>query len=210
MKIFYNFYLEPDERQADLINKHIDASAYVYNWALREKIERQGAGYVRDNDIIRLLPDLRRNNPWLAHVAYEVEKASVKDAFRKSISRQPGQPAFSRKFGKTNRFYCQYSGGKGILDNDNRAIHLPILHWIPLGKFIGGESGSDDMTFHGAIHIGFTTINKYNYRKYSVAMLIDTDTFKEPMTKDELEELCSDKYDADSLSDPCDEFVNLC
>ena len=97
----FKFRLYPDRRQAEMLNKHFGCCRWVYNWGL----ERKQAAYQRGEklsciDIANMLPDLKKQNPWLKEVNSQSLQSSIRNlgrAFERFFAKQAGFPGFKKK-----------------------------------------------------------------------------------------------------------------
>ena len=69
MKIF-SFRLYPTIDQSNQLNQHIGSCRFVYNWALNQKVKtyEQIGESISRFDLNKLIPNLKKQNPWLEEV----------------------------------------------------------------------------------------------------------------------------------------------
>ena len=98
----FKYIISPTEVQAELINKHIDSSRFVYNLALETKTMAYNGNQVNLScfDLIKQLPDLKKECAWLKEINSQSLQASIKNldnAFTRFYKNQSNFPKFKSK-----------------------------------------------------------------------------------------------------------------
>jgi len=153
----YKTKLRLNNRERDVFNRCAEASRYIYNWALSDRIERYQAGgptnyYDQKKRFNAMKDDLC---PWIRDVPYTITESAFRnlDAAYKNFFRRvkngenPGFPKFKSKHGSRKSFTV-----RGVQIEDTR-IRLPKLGWfrfaekgyLPTGTFqTNGVTISED------------------------------------------------------------------
>ena len=151
----YVFRLYPNKEQAELINKTIGCSRFIYNYFLDDKIkEYKIAGKSKSAyDQIKLIPSLSKEKPWLKEVdscALRNSLFNLDNAY-KNLYNGSGYPRFKAKgvheSYKTNNIKNSYKGNNYNsikLDLKNKTITLPKLKEVKIRgyrnrKLVPGE-----------------------------------------------------------------------
>ena len=151
----YVFRLYPNKEQAELINKTIGCSRFIYNYFLDDKIkEYKIAGKSKSAyDQIKLIPSLSKEKPWLKEVdscALRNSLFNLDNAY-KNLYNGSGYPRFKAKgvheSYKTNNIINSYKGNNYNsikLDLKNKTITLPKLKEVKIRgyrnrKLVPGE-----------------------------------------------------------------------
>ena len=171
----YKYRIYPSELQKELIAKHIGSSRFVYNLAL----ETKNTAYLGSKhnfspiDLIKQLPDLKKECPWLKEVNSQSLQQSIQNmdiAFKKFF-KGAGFPKFKSK----HRGKQSFSIPQNVIVENNLLI-------IP--KFKEGI----DIVLHREIKgtIKSATVSVTPTGKYFVSILVDTNTempTKAPITE---------------------------
>lgn len=101
----YKYRLNPTKAQAELINKHIGCSRFVYNLALECKQTAYAGNKVNLTcfDLIKQLPDLKKECEWLKEVNSQSLQQSIVNldtSFTKFFKGQADFPNFKKKTAK--------------------------------------------------------------------------------------------------------------
>lgn len=173
----YKYRLFPSLEQEVLINKHIGACRFVYNLAL--EVKNYAYATQRKNitcfDLIKQLPDLRKECIWLKEVDSQSLQQSVINldkAFTQFFKGNSAFPKFKKK--NASRSFRNPHGNKvNFLDGK---LYQP--------KFNDGI----DVIMHRPLkgEIKSTTISRTPTNKYFVSVLVDTnekETIKKPITE---------------------------
>jgi putative transposase len=160
----FKYRLTPTPSQEELINKHIGCSRFIYNLALETKSYAYIGG--RKNiscfQLIKQLPDLKKECPWLKEVNSQTLQASIKNL----------DFSFTR-FYKMKSEYPKYKSIK----KSGRSFKIPQNvvvenNYIMIPKFKKGIK----MVLHRKIKgvIKSATISKTPTGKYFVSILCET------------------------------------
>jgi putative transposase len=132
----FKFELIPNGAQIRKMNQFCGCARFMFNKAL----SWQNTQYQADNDfkfsyakIANLLPDWKKELPWLKDCHSQVLQQSLKDlevAFRNFFAKRSDFPKFKKKRLKDNFRFPQ--GFK--LDGGNSRIYLPKIGWLRYRK----------------------------------------------------------------------------
>lgn len=167
----FKYRIYPNKSQEELIVKHIDSSRFVYNLALETKNSAfSGSKHSFSAfDLIRQLPDLKEQCPWLKEINSQSLQQSIRnlDTAFKSFFSGGGFPKFKSK----TRSKQSFSILQGISVKSNLLI-------IP--KFKKGIKLVYHRPIEGTIKSATITVTKTG--KYFVSILCDTGetTFSKP------------------------------
>ena len=94
--------LLPTSEQEELFWKHIDCSRYIWNWALAKQEEsyKNGEKYISAFTMIKRLPSLKEENPWLKEVSSSSLQTVVRDqekAYREFFKGTHKHPRFKKR-----------------------------------------------------------------------------------------------------------------
>lgn len=160
----FRYRLKPTKVQAELINKHIGGSRFVYNLALETKTMAYAGNKVVLScfDLMKQLPDLKKECTWLKEINSQSLQASIKNldnAFKRFYKGQGNFPKYkSKKRGKHSFHITQniiVENGKLIIPKFKEGIEI-ILHRETKGV------------------IKSATISRTPTGKYFVSILCDT------------------------------------
>ncbi|MCK5239824.1 MAG: transposase [Candidatus Thorarchaeota archaeon] len=131
----YKYRLYPDGSQREKIKKTADACRFIYNWAL----ETGSTAYKRDKtslsayDLHALLPELKKEHPWLATPYSQSLQQSVRRQYKalqnffrrvKRGEERPGYPKFRSKRHHRQSFDIP----QGIkIEFEKRNVYLPKI-----------------------------------------------------------------------------------
>lgn len=107
----YRFRLYPNKDQKVFIDKHFGCCRFIYNYFLDRRVTlyketKKSSSYKKDS---KLLPDLKKEFPWLAEVSSQSLQQSLKNLQKsyehffirvKSNQGNPGHPKFKKKSNK--------------------------------------------------------------------------------------------------------------
>ena len=164
----FEYRLYPDEYQKVLIHKHIGASRWVYNWALKKKSDAWTLTQknLSRYDLSAELPGMKTpESPtvWLKEVnAQSVQAALVhlESAYSKFFKKTADFPVFKSKKGSKQSFEIPQEFD---VDFDHGRVHLP--------KFKGGIKCRFHRKFNGQIRT--CTIKRTPTNKYFVSILVE-------------------------------------
>jgi len=131
----YFIQLYPNQKQAELLDKHFGCARWVYNKMIeinQKKYHRTGkslSGY----DMQSYLPKLKKQYPWLAEVnsqSLQIVCHNLADAYGRFLKKQSGYPKFKRQNGQGSFSSINDSA---LLD---KHIKLPKLKLI---RYRGGD-----------------------------------------------------------------------
>lgn len=160
----FKYRLRPTVSQSELINKHIDSSRFVYNLALETKTVAYTGSQINLScfDLIKQLPDLKRECTWLKEINSQSLQASIRNLYNAFTMFYKGQCNFpkykSKKRGKQSFRIPQnviIEGSKLIIPKFKKGIEI-VLHRKTKGL------------------IKSATISRTPTGKYYVSILCDT------------------------------------
>ena len=101
MKAF-KFRLYPTINQSNQLNQHIGICRFVYNWALNQKVKtyEQIGKSISRFDLNKLIPNLKKQNPWLKEVNSQSLQGMtnlVESAFNRFFREKNSFPKFKSK-----------------------------------------------------------------------------------------------------------------
>lgn len=160
----FRYRILPTKAQAELINKHIGSSRFVYNLALETKTMAYAGNQVNLScfDLIKQLPDLKKECTWLKEINSQSLQAPIRNL----------DNAFTRFYKGQGNFPKYKSKRKG-----KQSFHIPQNVIIENGKLIIPKFKEGiEIVLHretkGAIKSA--TISKTPTDKYFVSILCDT------------------------------------
>ena len=128
----FKFEVMPNGEQIRKMKHFCGCSRFVYNRALAYRNERYAAdksfkiGFFK---LVTLLPEWKRELPWLKSCSAQVLQKSLKDlddAFRNFFQKRSNFPKFKRKGEKES--FCFPQAFK--LEQQNNRIYLPKIGWV--------------------------------------------------------------------------------
>lgn len=128
----FKFELMPNGEQVRKMKHFCGCSRFVFNRALayqNEQYEKDKLFKFSYFNIIKLLPEWKRELPWLKDCHSQVLQLSLKDlesAFKNFFAKRSDFPKFKRKGGKDSFRFPQ--GFK--LEPHNNRIYLPKIGWV--------------------------------------------------------------------------------
>lgn len=135
MEKAYKFRLYPNKIQAELINRTIGCTRFIYNRMLSVRIEQYKADrpYISKFDLMKQLPELKQQFDWLREVDSIALQAAVDNMdsayqnFFRGIraGKKVGFPRFKAK----HRSRASYRTKQGVRV-DNKRVKLPKLGWV--------------------------------------------------------------------------------
>jgi len=160
----FKYRIYPTEVQAELIDKHIGSSRFVYNLALETKTMAYAGNRVNLSclDIIKQLPDLKKECSWLK----EINSQSLQTPIRNLDN------AFTRFYKGQGSFPKYKSKRKG-----KQSFHIPQNVIVENGKLIIPKFKEGiDIVLHRETKgvIKSATISRTPTGKYFVSILCDT------------------------------------
>ena len=124
----FKFRIYPNLHQIEDFAAHFGCTRWVYNWAL----EHRSSKYEFENcsvscyDLIRLLPVLKEQNPWLRFVNSQSLQQSIRHldvAYNNFFEKRCKYPRFKSKYSKQSFTVPQNCK----VDFDNNLISLPKI-----------------------------------------------------------------------------------
>ena len=102
MKKAFKFRLYPTIDQSNQLDQHIGSCRFVYNWALDHKVKtyEQIGKSISRFDLNKLIPNLKKQNPWLEEVnsqSLQGMTKQVESAFTRFFREKNGFPKFKSK-----------------------------------------------------------------------------------------------------------------
>lgn len=134
MEKSYRYRIYPNAGQREQIARTCGCCRWVYNKALetRSAAWERGRSTISCNDLIKMIPVWKKENPWLAEADSIALQQAVRDldqAYR-NFFREPGKvgfPRFKSKRGSRQTYRTQNNADKGIAVADSRHVKLPKL-----------------------------------------------------------------------------------
>ena len=160
----FKYRIYPTEVQAELIDKHIGSSRFVYNLALETKTMAYAGNRVNLSclDIIKQLPDLKKECSWLKEINSQSLQAPIRNL----------DNAFTRFYKGQGSFPKYKSKRKG-----KQSFHIPQNVIVENGKLIIPKFKEGiDIVLHREAKgvIKSATISRTPTGKYLVSILCDT------------------------------------
>jgi len=160
----FKYRIYPTDVQAELIDKHIDSSRFVYNLALETKTMAYAGNRVNLSclDIIKQLPDLKKECSWLKEINSQSLQAPIRNL----------DNAFTRFYKGQGNFPKYKSKRKG-----KQSFHIPQNVIVENGKLIIPKFKEGiDIVLHREAKgvIKSATISRTPTGKYLVSILCDT------------------------------------
>lgn len=161
----YKYRIYPNAEQRAQIDATFTACRCVYNLALEIKIHayRQHGIRLSAFDLMKQLPDLKKDQKWIRDVDSQALLAAIKPidiAFEKFF-KGAGYPKFKSKYGLQS-FQCP--GNKREIDWDNKKLIIPKITNIPIRL---------SQKFEGKIKT--VTISRTSTGKYYASVLVEQD-----------------------------------
>jgi len=158
------FRLYPTTNQSSQLNQHIGSCRFVYNWALDQKVKTyaQTGKSISRFDLNKLIPTLKKENPWLGEVnsqSLQGMTKQVESAFTRFFREKKGFPKFKSKKNPIQSFPIpqHYS-----LDFENNTVKLPK---------IGEIKAALHRKFEGELKTA--TVSRSCTGKYFISILFD-------------------------------------
>ncbi len=162
----YKFRLYPNQKQEELIRKHIGCCRYIYNYSLAEKIktyEIKGKS-LSQFDLNKLIPNQKKENKWLKEVnSQSLQQANnhLDVAFKKFFREKKGFPHFKSKHNHVQSFTVPQNY---YVDFVNQKITLPK---------IGIVKAKTHRMFKGDLKSA--TVSMTPTSKYFISILVEDD-----------------------------------
>jgi len=163
MKAF-KYRLYPTDGQSNRLNQHIGSCRFVYNWALDQKVKtyEQTGKSISRFDLNKLIPVLKKQNPWLEEVnsqSLQGMTKQVESAFTRFFREKNGFPKFKSKKNTIQSFPVPQHYN---VDFENCTIKLPKIGEIKaiLHKKFEGE-------------LKTATVSMSCTGKYYISILVD-------------------------------------
>ena len=128
MKAF-KFRLYPTIDQSNQLNQHIGSCRFVYNWALDQKVKtyEQIGKSISRFDLNKLIPNLKKQNPWLEEVnsqSLQGMTKQVESAFTRFFREKNGFPKFKSKKNPIQSFPIPQHYN---VDFENNTVKIPRI-----------------------------------------------------------------------------------
>lgn len=139
----YKTRLAPNNVQSSLLWRHVGASRFVYNWAMRlieshYKETGEHLGWMSAKKEINDLKD--KEAPWLRELSYSMLESACKDLgmaynhfFRRLKEGKPFKEA-GKPTPRSRRTHKSFTV-RGSISVERKAIRLPKIGWIKLGEY---------------------------------------------------------------------------
>ena len=128
----YQFKLKPTEEQTTLLKQHGGACRWLWNYMLDQNINKydKEQKFIFQWDMNRLVPDLRKEYPWLKDINSQSLQQKNKDldsALKRKISKksQCGFPKFKKKQNQSDSFRVPQH-----FKLSNKGVYLPKIGWV--------------------------------------------------------------------------------
>lgn len=175
MRYFYNFALSPTSEQIDRINRQIDASAIIFNWARRKKmINDDMRRPTTKESLVEMLPEIYDSVDILQGVPISVGESTLEYFSRKCGVRMQRLPK-KRTLREIAPCYY-YAKGKLIFDRENKVIETPDIGTLKIGDYLDGTSSyckESDLDRFDVVKCNFASIYKRDYGLFAISMNID-------------------------------------
>ncbi|GIV43997.1 MAG: transposase [Bacteroidia bacterium] len=160
----FKYRISPTKAQAELINKHIGSSRFVYNLALETKTMAYAGNQINLScfDLIKQLPDLKKECTWLKEINSQSLQAPIRNL----------DNAFTRFYKGQGNFPKYKSKRRG-----KQSFHIPQNVIVENGKLIIPKFKEGiDIVLHRETKgvIKSATISRTSTGKYFVSILCDT------------------------------------
>jgi len=137
----YKYRMYPTAEQEMLLNKHFGCCRFIYNWALDQKQKHYAETQksISAYDIVKKLPDLKKEKEWLSEVYSQSLQKSVLNldvAFTNFFKKKSDFPKFKTKHHKQSFQYPQ----NVEIDFDKEIVILPKIKEVKIAlsrKFKG-------------------------------------------------------------------------
>lgn len=174
----FKFRLYPTKEQANLINRTIGSSRYVYNHFLahRIKVYQETQQALTYNKCASLLTELKKDFLWLKEVDSMALQQSLKDldnAYNKFFKEKKGFPKFKNKKNPKQSYRTNANGGSVQVKSNK--VKLPKLGWVKFAKSREVEG-----------KILSATIRRTSVGKYFIAILCDVEIQPLPEIKQQV------------------------
>lgn len=189
----YKFRIFPNRKQAELINKTIGCSRFVFNFFLAKQKEKDTYWYIVEEmkqngqlasnnwkgtffnkyESVKAVRELKGHYPFLKEVdSVSLQKSveNLSDSFQRYYNKQNKQPHFKSKKNLVQSYTTKYTNGNiGVTDN---YIKLPKLGCVRFAKSREVEG-----------RIMSATIRRNASGKYFVSLATETEVTELPKTK---------------------------
>lgn len=128
----FKFRIYPTTEQADLINRNIGCSRFVFNHFLSLAKDN---GYLSYNKYAKELPFLKKAYPWLKVAESTSLQQTLKDldsAFQRFFKKLGGYPKFKSRRNPKQSYRCQLVNGN--IELRDNYIKLPKLGYVHFAK----------------------------------------------------------------------------
>jgi len=159
----YKYQLKPSKEQEELLEKHFGCVRFVYNLALEAtKLAYQTGFNYGTYNLIKELPDLKKDLPWLKEVNSQSLQESILNLDKAFINFYKGRSNYPKFKSKKSRSIFQVPGYVSINFEENKI-------WIPKLKKV--DFYPDKRRFNGKIKI--CKVFKTPTGKFFISILVD-------------------------------------
>jgi putative transposase len=164
MKKAFKFRLYPTIDQSNQLSQHIGSCRFVYNWALDQKVKtyEQIGKSISRFDLNKLIPNLKKQNPWLEEVnsqSLQGMTKQVESAFTRFFREKNVFPKFKSKKNPIQSFPIPQHYN---VDFENNTVKVPK---------IGEIKAVLHKTFEGELKSAL--ISKSSTGKYYISILVE-------------------------------------
>jgi len=161
----FEYRIYPNPPQAELMDKHIGSSRYIYNWGLGIKSLAWTRGKVNFSrqDLQRELPRMKVIHPWMKEVNAQTLQASLfdlEDAYKRFFKGLANFPKFKKKFISKQSFSIPQDVEVNF---ETKQVCIP--------KFKEPIKFRDARLFNGKIKT--CTVKKSKSGKYFISILVE-------------------------------------
>jgi len=165
----FKYRIFPTNTQQEAIAQTFGCCRFIYNNGLAEKVRvyEESGKSVSCHDLIKRLPDLKHEFPWLKDTysqALQMSLRNLDNAFTKFFKKTGGFPKFKSR--KNNNQSCQFPQGVKV-NFEDKTIYFPKIGHIRL------KLSGNTRTFDGKMKT--VTLRQTPSGKYFVSILVEID-----------------------------------
>jgi len=133
---YFQYRLKPTEEQRKTLESYGSATRWVWNYflELNKKEYEEHKKFVFRNEMLNLLPKLKKEQTWLKEVpsqALEQKLVDLEKAIKNCYRNKFGFPKFKTKKHRSDSFRIPQSSGEAKhIKCTKRAIRIPKLGWV--------------------------------------------------------------------------------
>ena len=175
----YKYRLYPDDNQKDFLSRQFGCCRFVYNWGLELKTKSWQA-YKKGISIYKIankLPELKKENPWLAEVCSQPLQQSL-------FHLEKGFTSFFRKKTKYPRFKSKWDKQAAAFPQH---VSVEFSSGTMLFPKLGRIRAVFSRTFSGTVKT--VTVTKTPTGKYFASVLVEESMFTRRLTEKEKEKI---------------------